>query len=204
MHLRHQIAKEGEKEAGVWWHWFISPVGCQEGKGTCPFPLPAQGEFGGVKRCSSLNKAVLWNLMGFHLLLPLHFAVFYHLITLHSAKRGQGGEQGWACVEPSLLEAELEIFSIKTPQSRDLLPKQPGCCRHHPHHPEEAQQLRLHQHPQTLATKPLSHGDRALGTWAEVWHPAQLGMELEFGHFKPPLLQGFLQPWSTCAFGGYF
>lgn len=38
MHPRHQIAKEGEQEAGVWWHWFISSVGCQEGKVTCPWP----------------------------------------------------------------------------------------------------------------------------------------------------------------------
>lgn len=44
------------------------------------------------------------------------------------------------------------------PQSHDLLPKQPGWSRHHPQHPEEAQQL---SPPHTLATKPLSPGDDA-------------------------------------------
>lgn len=83
-------------------------LGVRRGRWHALGPLPEQSlssqvAFWGMKECSAQNKALLWNLMGFHLLLPLIFAVFYHL-PLHYIKRGKGGEQGWACTEISLLE----------------------------------------------------------------------------------------------------
>lgn len=218
MHPRHQIAKEGEQEAGVWWHWFISSVGCQEGKVTCPWPTAWVVTV--FTSCISRNEGMFIpkqsSALEFNgLPSPLAFnfcCVISPASSLCQERAGRRARLGmyrnipignitWSNLHENVVWPRFAPKAARMQQAPSPPPWGGSAAQAPPAFPTP-----WPQSPSARAAMLGGGLGTRAGSRAVIPSPAGDGggIELECGHLKPPLLRGFLQPWSTCAFGGYF